>query len=82
MQFDSLLVLLLVHCGFINANIIAFGTPDASLEICYRRRVLKGTRNPFSFSFHNVSNNNRGSDYNSIFLMFQNPVLCSLCSIP
>uniref|UniRef100_A0A182NUX6 Uncharacterized protein n=1 Tax=Anopheles dirus TaxID=7168 RepID=A0A182NUX6_9DIPT len=35
------------------ANVITFGAPDGQLDICYKKRILKGLRNPVVFTFDN-----------------------------
>uniref|UniRef100_A0A182V6A2 Uncharacterized protein n=1 Tax=Anopheles merus TaxID=30066 RepID=A0A182V6A2_ANOME len=47
-------LLLSVYCVCASANVVTFGTPDVQLEICYKKRILKGLRNPLVFTFDNL----------------------------
>uniref|UniRef100_A0A182SXZ8 Farnesoic acid O-methyl transferase domain-containing protein n=1 Tax=Anopheles maculatus TaxID=74869 RepID=A0A182SXZ8_9DIPT len=46
-------LLLCAYCLCVSANVVTFGMPDVQQEICYKKRILKGLRNPVVFTFDN-----------------------------
>uniref|UniRef100_A0A182TEX6 Uncharacterized protein n=1 Tax=Anopheles melas TaxID=34690 RepID=A0A182TEX6_9DIPT len=52
-HYPATALLLSVYCVCASANVVTFGTPDVQLEICYKKRILKGLRNPVVFTFDN-----------------------------